>query len=162
MDYKKFLDNIFTNLNESDIDVGGYELDHIAYRATTNQSFDKVGLDLNQVGMKIFRNVIRNRFIDIYKLNTPIKYLEREIKFIELLAPAEGDTFNEGLEHVEFVVDNYNLHEFIEKHSSLSWNTNSIDREIGAEVGIKFENGANVKFKTMSMPEIIRLESNKK
>ncbi|MFZ3301510.1 MAG: VOC family protein [Microgenomates group bacterium] len=159
MDYINFLDNIFLNLKDIGIDVDKYVLDHVAYRATTDQQFKKISDQLKILGKKIHRITIRNRYVDIYRLNDPIKYLQRTIEFIELLAPAEGDNFKEGLEHVEFIIDDLNLHDFVKKYNSLDWNVNSIDRKIGAEVGIKFKNGANIKFKTMSMPEIIRLES---
>lgn len=75
------------------------------------------------------------------------------------MAPAEGDNFGEGLEHAEFIISGCSLQKFADKYKNVKWNLNSINREFGAEIGIIFGNGYNVKFKTMSMPEIIRLES---
>lgn len=156
-DWNKFLDKIFLNLKSVKIDVDKFELDHIAYRATTEKSFVKLSNELVNVARKINRNTIRDRFVDAYQFNEPLIYRGRDICFFELMAPAEGDQFNEGLEHIEFIVDK-DLHDFVKNYPSLKWNVNAIDRPIGADVGIYFENGANIKFKTMSMPSIIRLE----
>lgn len=157
--WNNFLDTVFKDIASYKIDVSQYELDHIAYRSITDSSFNEVGKKLEMIAKRINRNTIRNRFIDIYKFDIPLFYNGRTIKFIEHTAPAEGDIFKEGLEHVEFIINNISLEDFVKKHKDLNWNLNSINREIGAEIGLLFENNANIKFKTMSMPEIIRLES---
>ena len=89
----------------------------------------------------------------------PIVFDGRRIRYIELLAPAEGDQFAEGLEHAEFIINGCGLEEFITKYPNLEWNTNAIAREIGPDVGVKLSGGFGVKFKTMSFPEIVRLEA---
>lgn len=93
----------------------------------------------------------------MYELTKPLKYLHRKIKYVEIMAPAEGDKYDTGLEHAEFVI-NDKLVEFISKYPTLDWNIKSINRVIGADVGLRFNNAANAKFKTMSMKEIIKLE----
>ncbi len=159
-DWNLFLNKIFSNLKSVNIDVKEFDLDHIAYRATTNEMFESMSLKLAEIGNKIHRIIIRNRFIDIYQLNDEIEYKNRKIKFIELMAPAEGDQFRPGLEHVEFVIQD-NLYGFVKKHNNINWNVKSIDREIGAEVGILFGNGASVKFKNQNLLKIFRLEDQK-
>lgn len=156
-----FLDTIFKDLEKSNIDASQYELDHVAYRATTDTSFNQISEALSKVAKRINRNTIRNRFIDIFELETPLSYKGRSIKFVELTAPADGDTFNEGLEHVEFIINNISLADFVKKYHGLDWNLNAIDREIGPDIGIRLQSGYGAKFKTMSMAEIIRLESYK-
>ena len=153
-----FLDQVFKNLSNLGIDTMPYELDHIAYRATTQESFKNVTAYLSVEGTRIHRKIIRNRFVDIYKLNKPLSYKDRNISFVELLSPAEGDTFVEGLEHVEFVVADHKLKEIVENHPSELWNLNGINREYNAEIGLLFENGANVKFHTTPISEVIRHE----
>lgn len=160
--YDDFLDIVLEDLKFINIDVTSYEIDHIAYRSTTSDSFKELGEKLKTVAKRINRNTIRNRFIDIYEFNTPLIYNGRSVKFIELTAPAEGDIFKEGLEHVEFIVNNTNLFDFVKKHNNLDWNLSAIDREIGADIGVRLKSGYGAKFKTMSMPEIIRLESENK
>lgn len=161
-DWNNFLDTIFDDLDRLNIDITQFELDHIAYRSTTNDSFTQVGEKLEMIAKRINRNTIRNRFIDIYEFDTPLIYKGRVIKFIELTAPAEGDVFNEGLEHVEFIINKISLDDFVKKHKDLNWNLNAINREVGADIGIGLKSGYGAKFKTMSMPEIIRLESENK
>ena len=94
----------------------------------------------------------------MYLLFEPLIYNGQKIKYFEILTPAKGDKFDNGLEHAEFIIEE-DLREFIKKYPSLDWNTNAIEREIGADAGTRFKNQANVKFKTMSMSEIIRLEN---
>jgi 8-oxo-dGTP pyrophosphatase MutT (NUDIX family)/predicted metalloenzyme YecM len=157
-DWQNFLDEILKGLKNINIGVDEFELDHIAYRATNETSFISHCKMLESVAKLLHRNTIRNRFIDIYELFTPIRYDGRIIRYIELLAPAEGDKFNEGLEHAEFVITNIKLNEFVEKFPTLEWNTNAINRNIGADIGIKLSNGYGVKFITQTISEIIELE----
>ncbi|MFA5895134.1 MAG: VOC family protein [Candidatus Shapirobacteria bacterium] len=157
-DYKKFLDLVFLNLVDSRIDVSSFEIDHIAYRATSLQSYNDISTRLSKLMDRANQKVIRNRNVDMYLFKEPLEYRDNKIKYLEIMAPAEGDKFKEGLEHAEFFLKKLDLHDFIKKHNQFEWNTNSIDREIGADVGLLFENGANAKFKNQSMAEIIEEE----
>ncbi len=159
-DYTNFLARVFKNIDSVGIEIKGCKFDHIAYRAISNKSYDSISRLLGGYGKRISHNIIRNRPVDIYLLDRPLKYQSSEIKYFEVLAPAEGDKFSEGLEHAEFVI-NMDLHSFVGRYPDLEWNINGIDREIGPEVAIYFPDRANVKFKTMSMDEIVRLEKRK-
>lgn len=154
-DTKEFIDRVFDNLNRVGVDVSTYELDHIAYRAITTESYAMISKELSEFANKANSKVIRERAIDMYLLRDPLEYKGNKIKYLELMAPAVGDRFKEGLEHIEFFSKQINLHDLVRKYNQLVWNTNSIDRKIGAEVGLLFENGANAKFKNQSMAEII-------
>lgn len=157
-DYEAFLNKVFENLKKAGVEVGSYELDHIAYRATTLESFEKLSCELPNFGKMIHRIVIRNRFVDKYLLDEPINFGGRTIYLLEMLAPAEGDKFSEGLEHAEFVVKDMTLIEFIKKYCRLNWNTKGINREIDPEIAVYFDNGANVKFHTLPLKKVVKME----
>lgn len=154
-DHVEFLDRVFNNLDNLGIDVSNYTLDHLAYRAISQESYENISSKLSQFAKRANQKIIRGRAVDMYLLSDSLDYKGRQIVYFEVLAPAVGDQFNEGLEHCEFVVKNIGLHDFVSKYNLVRWNLNSIDREIGAEAGILFENGANVKFKNQTMSEII-------
>lgn len=156
--YIEFLDIVFDNLVNAKIDVSKYDLDHIAYRAVTLESYQEISNKLLSYAKIVHQKIIRNRPVDIYLLNESLVYKDREVDYFEVLAPAEGDRFKEGLEHCEFVLTDIGLHDFAIKYNHLRLNLDSIDREIGSEVGVLFENGANVKFKNQTMKQIIDLE----
>lgn len=153
-----FLGRVMGNLGRVGIEVEGYELDHLGYRAVTGESYEQKVEELEGLGARIHRKIIRERPVDIYRLTRPIEYGERKIQFLELMAPAVGDKFSEGLEHAEFVVEDMSLQELIERYSNLKWSINGIDREIGPEVIVYFEDGTSAKFHTMSIEKIVELE----
>ena len=157
-DHGDFLDKVVANLESVGINIEGMNIDHIAFRATSDRSYQEISLNMLKYGERASRVFFRNRNVDMYLLFESLIYNGQKIKYFEILAPAIGDKFDNGLEHAEFTIKK-DLREFIEKHPSLDWNTNAIEREIGADVGIRFENGANSKFKNMAMDEIIRLEN---
>jgi predicted metalloenzyme YecM len=160
--YVEFLNPVFDNLKNVGIDVSKYGLDHIAYRAVTLGSYQTISNQLLKFAKRANQKTIRDRAVDMYLLDEPLSYQGRQIIYFEVLAPANGDQFAEGLEHSEFVVKDIGLHDFVAKYDQIKWNLNSIDREIGAEAGILFDNGANVKFKNQTMTEIIELEEKAK
>lgn len=156
--YQVFVTRVLANLQSMDIDVGAYELDHIAYRATTEESFSVACRVLPEVATQVSRKVIRDRYVDIWKLNEPLHYENREIVYLEILAPAVGDQFYEGLEHAEFVVNDRSLQVLVVAHPELTWNLNSLNREPNPEIGLKFDDGVNVKFHMLSIAKVIELE----
>ena len=158
-DWEEFLSRIFEDLKAAKIEVNEFELDHIAYRAITNESFEAHCKMLDCVCKRLNRNTIRNRYVDVYEFNTPLIYKGRTTRYIELLAPADGDEFSEGLEHAEFIVNGYKLREILDMYPNFEWNTNSLNRKIGPDIGIKLTNGYGVKFKTQSFAEVVRLEN---
>ncbi|MFZ2153531.1 MAG: VOC family protein [Microgenomates group bacterium] len=156
-DYVNFLDKVFINLSRVKIDVSQFKIDHIACRTETDNDYREVSAYMRSFGKRVTQVIFKNRPVDMYELDQPLEYHQYKIKYFEVMAPAEGDKYNNGLEHAEFVI-NISLTEFVSRYPNVTWNVNSINRPIGADVGVRFEDAANAKFKTMTMEEIIEAE----
>jgi len=155
-DYKKFLDNVYININGLGINVSDFPIDHIAYRTTTKERYEAMRHKLSKFGTMISEIIIRERPVAIFKLDDSLDYKGMKISFFEILAPAQGDTFyTEGLEHAEFVVSNP-LSEMINKYPSINFYFN--DNEINPELILRFPIQANAKFHEMPIDEVIKLQ----
>jgi predicted metalloenzyme YecM len=155
-DYKKFLDDVYKNLEELKISVVGFPIDHIVYRTTTKERYEAIRKQLLQFGKIISEIIIRERPVAIIKLNEPLMYKGMKISYFEILAPAKGDTFSEGLEHAEFVI-NIEFSKITEKYPSVNFIFN--DKKINPELILKFPNNANVKFHELPINEVIKLQN---
>ena len=154
LNYEKFLDKIFANLFLVEISTEGLLLDHIAYRATTSESYNRLFKELVKENKLLDTAIIRDREIAIFELRQAIRYDVHVIPFFELMAPAIGDTYNEGLEHAEFVIDD--IDSFRQKYPKLTFGFK--ERAINSELVLKFENNANVKFHTKDIARVIKLQ----
>lgn len=155
LDNNTFLNKIFANLDSAGIDYSGLELDHIAYRTTTRERYDELKAEFENGAKLLDEAIIRNRPIAIFKLNEPIVYEDFIIPYFELMAPAEGDSYAEGLEHAEFVISE-GINEFRKRYSELDFEFK--DRKINPELVLKFDNNANIKFHLRNIEEVLRLQ----
>jgi len=105
--YISFLDKVFNLLEKDNIDVSGYQLDHICYRVETVQRYGELKTIFLKSAELLSETIIWWRMISSFKLEQPLMYKEREIFIIEIPAPKEKNKYSEWLEHVEFVIDNY-------------------------------------------------------
>ena len=154
--YQQFLNKLFLNLKNENIDVSNFELDHIAYRSTNAISYKNLLSRLSQLFGDLVKEVhIRDRRIAIIRLEKPIVYKQYSIQYFELMEPASGDTYKEGLEHAEFVVES-DLNNFQILYPKIHFIFK--DRKINPELSIKFKNGANVKFHIHNINEVIKLQ----
>lgn len=142
-DYQSFLKKIFRNLDKLMINVSSYELDHIAYRCASTDNYLKVKNRLSAVSELLNEAIIRDRRIAIFKLDKPVSYGDFFVTYFELMEPAEGDQYREGLEHAEFAIGN--------DFDSLKKNYPNVEfrekiRKNNPELVIKFPDGLAVKF----------------
>lgn len=156
-DYKKLIGDVYENLKEIGIDVSAFPIDHIGYRTTTRKKYETLRNKLNYFGDLVSEIIIRNRPIAIFKLKESLIYKDIKIPFFEILAPAKGDTVEDGLEHAEFVIGTQLL-AMTNKYPKVNFFLN--DKKINPELILKFSNGANVKFHQQPIDEVIKLEKN--
>ncbi len=154
-DYHAFLDQVFKNLENAQIDISDFYIDHIAYRTITKVDYTLYKNQLSHYGKFISEKIIRNRPVSILELADPLRHNNITISYFELLAPADGDTYQKGLEHAEFVV-NISLCQILNLYPSISFVLK--DKEINAELVLKFSNNANVKFHKLPINEVIKIE----
>lgn len=154
-DYEKFLDTVYANAHKTRVDVSGFYVDHIAYRTTSTKNYETLKDHLLIYGNILSEKLIRDRQVAIIELHKPLQYKDIQIRFVEILAPAKDNTFREGLEHAEFVI-NIPLSNMMQKYPLLSFIHK--DKKINAELVLKFPNNANIKFHEKPIDEVISIE----
>jgi len=142
--YKQFLDKLFATLNENNIEVSEYVLDHIAYYVSSSEEYDQLKLKFVNLGEEVKESVVGGRRVYIVKLNKPLLYKNYSIDGIELVEPKEGQIIESDFEHAEFVVSN--LKSILDKYPDINWDTGAMDRDEYPKVQYKFENGVGIKF----------------
>jgi len=151
-----FLDNLFKDLKDTQIDVEKFELDHICYRVETLERYNELKKLMLEISSLLSETLISDRPISTFKLFEPISYLDRDIWLIEIPAPKEGAFYIEGFEHAEFVIDQQIEH-FMTLYPNIEFNTKSITKPLNPEVGVKMEK-SNVKFHELSLEMVCEIE----
>ncbi len=107
---KDTLSQFADRLKEALFELGIYELcmplsvDHICIRLDTTQSVDEVKESLLKDGSVISQATINGRDIFIIQLRTPLSFGTWSISGIELPYPKLPSTYQNGWEHVEFIL----------------------------------------------------------
>ena len=120
-----FLDQIFHHLQEDQVDVSAYELDHLCYRVESIERYTELKEACIAMGSLLTETLINSRPISTFKLHQPILYQDRAIELLELPSPKPGSPYAEGFEHVEFVIDE-NLDRFVARYPHLVFDTKGI------------------------------------
>ncbi|PIP19096.1 hypothetical protein COY23_00120 [bacterium (Candidatus Torokbacteria) CG_4_10_14_0_2_um_filter_35_8] len=152
-DYKTFLDKVFKNLKDHNIDVSKLELDHLCYRVNSFEKYKEIKNKLASFGTLIAEKIVRGRPIAVFKLNNPLIYKNFSIPYIELPASKQAKNYPEGLEHANFVIDT-SFEEFMEKYKSINFEMKVVDRK-DPEISLKFKDCA-VKFHLQDIEKIVK------
>lgn len=156
--YRHFLKKILENITNTGINLYGYQLDHIAYRAETLNKYKEVMGELFNMGEMISEIRRGNQKISIYRLIHPIHYDRYDIPYFELLGPKENGTYKEGYQHIEFVID-IPLLDFIKMYPAISFDTSHINREINPSIELRFEDNMGVEFHLIDIGKTVELQS---
>jgi predicted metalloenzyme YecM len=161
-DYDTFLDMVFFDLAELNIDVSNFELDHMCYRVVTEEQYVKASQDLAEISELLSTVVIGGRKVSTYKLYKPILYKERSIALVELpeYKSVSKNTYPLGLEHVEFAIGkDADLAAFAAAYPHVAFETNELQKKHNPAIRIMLPNGhGSVKFHHLPLEEVIRLE----
>ncbi len=160
-DYTEFLDTLFLKLENTGFNVNGLQLDHIAYYTETKQEYDNLKPEFEKLGLFDHEAIISNRRVGVIKLHEPFMYRDYIIDAAELIEPKEGEVHPSGWEHAEFVISE-DYYKFMEKHSGLTWDTGSIDRENYSHITVAFDKNLKVKFHDKSILQCIEIERSSK
>lgn len=76
---------------------------HACVRIKSSENVTQLTTDVTQVGKIISKAIVNGREILIIQLNTPLTFHEWSVYGIELPYPKQNHTYEDGLEHVEFV-----------------------------------------------------------
>lgn len=158
-DYKAFLDKVFQRVEEIGIDVHSFYIDHLCYRVETIEKYEELKNSLLGLGSQISENIINGRPISIFKLNQPIIYKNLVIPCVELPAPKPTIHYKEGLEHVEFVVDQ-SIDNFMKLYSGVEFILRDLNLPNNSTIVLEFEDCA-IKFHEKGIEEVVEQEKRK-
>lgn len=153
-DYISFLDKIFSNLEESKINVSHYELDHLCYRVETQKRYDEVKKIFTQESRLLSETMIWSRPISTFTLPKPLIYKSRKIYVVEIPAPKKISDYPEWLEHVEFVIDK-SFEEFKNLYSEITFDTRAEWKKINPDIQVRYDD-CSVKFHHNSLEYVIK------
>ena len=143
--YKEFLDNFFEVLNDSEIDLEGFDLDHLGYQTSSSEDYEKIKSELLPVSTLGEETLFNDRRIGIFILNTPIRYKDLRIDIIEVIEPEKGDSKTASWEHVEFT-SRGDLEDLIKKYPNLDWDKSALYRDRFQMLKLKLSEVYRVKF----------------
>lgn len=149
-----FLDKIFSYLAQQKIVVDNFELDHICYRVETMEQYQQLKDQLGHLGELLTESQIGGRPIASFQLHQPIIYKNRKIEVVELPAPKEGSFYQEGFEHVEFVID-VPFDQFMDNYNHLNFITKDLKKSVNQGITLK-ETDFSIKFHQHTLAYVIR------
>jgi len=152
---RRFLDSFFEQINEVGIDISTYDLDHIAYQASSSDDYNKHKIEFSKIGKEVSEKIIGNRRVAIFKLNNPIKYKKYLIPVLELIEQKENQECNSQFQHAEFIVD-MPFENYISKYPRINWDKSSMNRSEFSHLKLNFKNGLTLKFLKQPILEILQ------
>jgi len=115
-DYQAFFSLQLGRLNESQIDISGCEISHLAYRAETNNEYLRTRERIERHCTSSIENVWNGRPMSIMQLERPLVLgAGFEVRVIELIPPVHRRVYKMGMEHFGVVIGD-SIDEFSIKH----------------------------------------------
>ena len=140
------------------INVDGCEIDHVCYRVDSEPNYQSAKAKLTDMGKLLTEVEVHGRPISTFKLHTPIEVTDvGPIDVVELPSPKPGVPYDEGFEHIEYVLpttfDSFvSTNSILKSEGRLSW------RDYNPELQIKVGNHS-AKFHYDSLEDVIALEN---
>ena len=151
-----FLDKIFSILDEKKIKIGSWEIDHLCYRTSSLENYEKIKSDFSALGELLIESDVNGRDIATYKLHKPVVYKSYTIPLVEVPAPKDGRVTPEGWEHIEVVI-NVSFDEFMKNYPEIKFDTKALSKNLNPELVIKFDD-CSIKFHHQSLEKVIAIE----
>jgi predicted metalloenzyme YecM len=156
--YNEFVGQVIQDINDIGIDISNYELDHIAYTASTKAEYEELRSQILKLGELTGEDLVGGRRVGVMKLNKPLVYEGRLIPGFELIEPVEGVLTESHLDHIEFVVPEGNA-ELMKKYPEVRWDISSLNRPEYPHLKVK---GVKVKFHELSIFDTIEHQNRRK
>ena len=156
-DHSEFLTKIFTHLENLQIDVSRYELDHICYRVESLERYHQLKIELMSWGTLLTEAEVNGRPIATFRLHVSLEFRGRQISVLELPAPKSGKIVIEGLEHIEFAVGG-DFEKLTSRYPLLPWNKSGAQKKLNPELEIALAPNLAVKFHPLTLSKVIEIE----
>ncbi|MCH8135647.1 MAG: VOC family protein, partial [Proteobacteria bacterium] len=109
-DYSGFFSLQYGRLHDIHIDISGYEISHLAYRAATCEEYLQTREKIERYCTSNIENVWNGRPMSIMKLEEPLVLKAGfEVSVIELIPPLHRRVYKMGLEHLGVVIGESNV-----------------------------------------------------
>jgi uncharacterized protein len=154
-----FLDKFTDMVDELGIDVSSYNMDHVAYLASSTSDYENVRDELLSEGSLVHEPIIGGRRVGMIKLNNPISHKGNNIIALEIVENKPDQMCKSGWEHAEYVIDS-SYEDLIDKYPNFEWDTSSVDRPDWSHLKLKLNDDMQVKFHKVDILETIRLDKN--
>lgn len=151
-----FLEDLFSKIEDIDLDVENFELDHICYRVESVGEYNSKKLELLNFGELLVESMVGGRLISTFKLKEPILFRNRKIYLVELPSPKSSHSYKTGLEHAEFVTKQP-LQKIVDRYPQYSFEVFGIHKKINADITLKLGEYC-IRFHNQSLEEVIKLE----
>ncbi|MCH2084275.1 MAG: VOC family protein [Saprospiraceae bacterium] len=151
-----FLDQLFAALAEKGIVVETLFMDHICYRVASKKRYEELKAALLQEHQLLAESMIKGRPICTFKLSQGFEYHDRLVDVLELPSPKEGKPYEEGYEHVEFVL-NENFSAFMDQYPYINFDQSGMDKPLNADIRLQLGRFV-VKFHLQSLERVIEIE----
>lgn len=156
-DITNFIDTFLEKVTKLGIDYSKYNIDHVAYQASSTEDFVKVKEDFNIISTLKHEAVLAERRVAVFELTNPIEYKNNKITALEVIESKPGQVCESGWEHAEFVI-NESFEELMAKYPTLEWDTSSANRSIYAHLKLRLDPKTQLKFHRMDILETIKLD----
>lgn len=151
-----FLEKLLPEIKATGIDVSKFTCDHICYRVSTLEGYEREKENMKSLGVLLSEVPISGRPIASYKLHEPIRFKEHVIPVLELPAPKPGQETRDGFEHIEFATG-FHPEQFLELYPQIAFKTTGLQKKFNPEIEVKLASGA-VKFHELSLEKVIEIE----
>ena len=151
-----FLEKVFSRINEQNIDLKSWTIDHICYRTSSIKNYEESKVYFSTIGELLIESDINGRPIASFKLYSPINFRHYSIPVVEVPAPKRGKETPEGFEHIEFVIDE-DFDQIIKQYPQCNFDTKGLSKELNPELEIEFKDCA-IKLHHQSLEQVIDIE----
>jgi len=153
-DYQAFFSIQIGRLNDRQIDIGGYEISHLAYRTETNKVYLRLRERIERYCTSNIENVWNGRPMSIMQLEEPlILGGGLKVQTIELIPPVHRRVYKMGMEHFGVVIGD-SVDEFSRKHRAALTGQQYQSEECEPYYVAFFDDFSTVKFYRSSLLQI--------
>ncbi len=153
-DYQAFFSLQLGRLDESQIDISGCEISHLAYRTETNKEYLRKRERIERCCTSNIENVWNGRPISIMQLEGPLVLgVGFEVRVIELIPPVHRRVYKMGIEHFGVVIGD-SVDEFSRKHRAALTGQQFQSEECEPYYVTFYDDFSTVKFYRTSLLEI--------
>lgn len=156
-----YLEEFTQKVATTGIDVSNYNLDHVAYQASSTEDYEKRKPMFEEVSNYMHETIVGGRRVSVFRLKTQVSYKGNTILALELIEPTNTQKCQSAWEHAEYAL-NEDYKNLVDRYPHLNWDTHSISRNIYSHLKLRLDDKTQLKFHLHDILETIKLEEKDK